>query len=126
MPFAEQTIVDRRTRSLFALALVVVVAVGGGAAILLSDIGATGFGSVSDPVSTDGVIVGVDSAGLDRVRGFTLRTNDGRSLEFAIRTVEGGFPPGHLVEHQATAQPVRVWYVTEGDLKIAVRFEDAP
>ena len=35
------------------------------------------------------------------------------------------FPPGHLVEHQATAQPVRVWYRTENGARVAVRLEDA-
>ena len=59
-----------------------------------------------------GVIVGVDSEGLDQVRGFSLRTDDGVTLAFTIGALENGaaFPPGHLVEHQATAQPVRVWY----------------
>ena len=51
----------------------------------------------------------------------------GASVEFEIGDLENGaeFPPGHLVEHQATAQPVRVWYRTEGDAKVAVRLEDA-
>lgn len=117
---------DSRTRNLFALALVLVIALGGGAAILLSENPPTGFGSVSDPASIDGVIIGVDSEGLDRVRGFTLRTAEGRALEFLVGTVYEGFPPGHLVEHQATAQPVRVWYQVDGEARIAVRLEDAP
>src|SRR6478736_3918810 len=45
-----------------------------------------------------GVIVGVDSAGLDRVNGFTLRTTDRGTLVFTIGDLENGaeFPPGHL------------------------------
>lgn len=116
---------DRRTRNLFALALVAIIAVTGGAAVLFSSTGVGGSGSRP---SVSGVIVGVESEGLDRVRGFTLRTDEGLMMEFAIGTLENGaaFPPGHLVEHQATAQPVRVWYVVDGDTRLAVRIEDAP
>jgi hypothetical protein len=70
----------------------------------------------------------VDSAGLDKVNGFTLRTTDQGSLAFRIGVLENGaqFPPGHLVEHQASAQPVRVWYQTDGGARVAIRLEDAP
>ncbi len=117
---------DRRTRNLFALALVAVIAATGGAAILFSSGGLDASGGGRSVAV--GVIVGVESEGLDRVRGFTLRTDGGETLEFAIGTLEQGaeFPPGHLVEHQATAQPVRVTYVVEGDARRAVRIEDAP
>jgi len=119
--------VDRRTRNIFALALAIVVALTAGAAFLL------GGTSIRDPDGPPGaqqmvgVIVGVDAVSLTDVRGFTLRTSDGATVEFEIGDLENGaeFPPGHLVEHQATAQPVRVWYRTEGDAKVAVRLEDA-
>jgi hypothetical protein len=116
---------DRQTRNLFTFALVLVIAVTGGAAILLS--GSAGVGS-SDASTLDGVIVGVDSEGLDQVRGFSLRTTDGTTVEFTLGTLEDptAFPPGHLVEHQATAQAVRVWYRTEGTNRVAIRLEDAP
>ena len=53
-----------------------------------------------------GVIVGVDSQGLDKVTGFDLRTTDQGTLVFVLGDLENGteFPPGHLVEHQATAR----------------------
>lgn len=116
---------DRRTRNLFALALLLVVVASAAAALLLN--GTNGTASTTAP-SVVGVIVGVDSEGLDRVRGFTLRTTDGASDTFAIGTLENGtvFPPGHLVEHQATAEPVRVWYLVDGSTKVAIRLEDAP
>ena len=117
---------DRRTRNLFAVALVFVIAATGGAAILLSG---TGADLTANPPSEVGVIVGVDSEGIDKVRGFTLRTTDGLTIEFGIGMLENAaaFPPGHLVEHQATAQPVRVWYRTDSDMDlVAVRIEDAP
>ena len=62
------------------------------------------------------------------MNGFDLRTTDQGTLAFALGDLDNGaeFPPGHLVEHQATAQPVRVWYRTEDGERVAVRLEDAP
>jgi hypothetical protein len=119
--------VDRRTRNLFLLALVVVIGLTGAAAFLLGGTSLRDPEAPKDAQAVVGVIVGVDSAGLDRVNGFTLRTTDQGSLVFTMGDLENGaeFPPGHLVEHQATAQPVRVWYRTEGTEKVAIRLEDA-
>jgi len=57
-----------------------------------------------------------------------VRTQDGATIALTVGDLENGaaFPPGHLVEHQATAQPVRVWYVVEGQANVAIRIEDAP
>jgi len=116
---------DRRTRNLFTLVLVLLVAATAGAAILLN--GPATPGSATAP-SVVGVIVGVESEGLDKVRGFTLRTGGGVTEAFMIGALENGtaFPPGHLVEHQATAQLVRVWYQVQGSAMVAIRLEDAP
>ena len=118
---------DRRTRNVFVIGLIVVIAASVGAAILLNASTAKPGGSASAP-SVVGVIVGVRSEGLDRVTGFDLRTTDGSTLDFTVGDLENGaaFPPGHLVEHQATAQPVQVWFVIEGDTSVAIRIEDAP
>ena len=118
---------DGRTRYLFVVALVAVVILGLGSAILLS---AGGSGTATEPTDTQsivGVVVGVDSAGLDKVSGFTLRTGAGESLEFDLRDLENGaqFPPGHLQEHQATGGPVRVWYRIANGVRLAIRLEDA-
>ncbi len=118
---------DRRTRNLFIAVLVVVIGVTGAAAFLL------GGTAIRDPEAPPGaqaavgVIVGVRSEGLDRVSGFDLRTTDQGTLAFTLGELDNGaeFPPGHLVEHQATAQPVRVWYRTEDGVRVAVRLEDA-
>jgi hypothetical protein len=116
--------VDPRTRRLFAVVLVALVVVG--VVATLAD------GTVRDPDAPDGdeavgIVVGIDSAGLTDVRGFTLRTDDGRDLVFRIGTLENGaeFPPGHLGEHQAFATRIRVWYRSVGDLLVAFRLEDA-
>ena len=119
---------DRGTRNLFALVLVAVIAVTAAAAFLLGGSSLIDPGAPANATAVDGVIVAVPSEGLDRVNGFDLRTIDQGTLAFSLGDLENGaeFPPGHLVEHQATAQPVRVWYRTEGSDRVAVRLEDAP
>jgi hypothetical protein len=119
--------VDRRTRNLFVLVLVLVLGITGGAALVLNET------SIRDPNPSGsgsfmvGVVVGVDARGLGDVRSFQLRRLDGAVVVFQLGELENGdqFPPGHLGEHQATAQPVRVWYVMEGEQRFAVRLEDA-
>jgi hypothetical protein len=119
--------VDRRTRNVFALVFGALIVVTAATALLLGGSKADP-GPPADALTAVGVIVGVDSAGLDKVNGFTLRTTDQGSLDFRIGVLENGaqFPPGHLVEHQASAQPVRVWYQTDGGARVAIRLEDAP
>ena len=117
---------DGRTRSLL-VGVILAIAVLGAGAVLLGGSGSGGTTEPSGAQSVAGVIVAVDSAGLDKVSGFTLRTNAGESLTFDLRALENGaqFAPGHLVEHQATGQPVRVWYRTANGIRLATRLEDA-
>jgi hypothetical protein len=83
---------------------------------------------IASPV--DGVVIAVDSAGLGDVRGFTLRpiNGGGFSFEFTLGALENPteFPPSHLAEHQATSNPVRVWFRTENGVHLVYRLEDAP
>jgi hypothetical protein len=113
---------DRRIRDRIAVALIVVLAVTAIAAILASR------GSSPTELSITGVIAGIQSEGLDRIRSFSLRTDEGQVVEFALGILENAadFPPGHLAEHQATGQRVRVWYLQQGESRVAVRLEDAP
>lgn len=111
---------------MFAGLLVVLVVVVGGVALFLP-------GTVNQrhqPVGSEpmvGVIVAVDAEGLGSVRGFTLRRSGGELVDFDLRALENGFafPPGHLAEHQATAEPVRVWYRDDSGTLLAIRIEDA-
>lgn len=120
---------DRGTRNLFAFALVIVIAITGGAALILGGGGAAPTGGDAPPGTNaaEGVIVAIDAAGLDDIRGFTLRQDGGATLVFSLALENPTeFPPGHLAEHQATADPVVVRYrEQEGDL-VAVRIDDAP
>jgi len=77
--------------------------------------------------SVVGVVIAVDAQGLVDVRGFTIRTDDARTLTFRVGDLENPveFPPGHLVEHQATSEQVRVRYRREAETLVAVRLEDA-
>ena len=74
-----------------------------------------------------GVVVAIDSQGLDKVRGFTLRSRSGVDLKFVIGVLDNGadFPPGHLAEHQATLQPILVWFKVEDGKLVVYHLEDA-
>lgn len=115
---------DRTTRNIFLASILGLIAVTIGAVVLLG-------GTSGPPPGTtmvQGVVIGVDSAGLTKVRGFTLRADDGRTLRFDLADLENAveFPPGHLVEHQGLGSKVRVWYRDAGGTLQAIRLEDAP
>ena len=74
-----------------------------------------------------GVVVAVQATSLSSVQGFSIRTVDGRTVDFRVGTIENAtaFPPGHLAEHRVSLIPVRVTYVEQGGARVAVRLEDA-
>ena len=75
-----------------------------------------------------GVVTRVDSSGLSAVKGFTLRTTAGDDLTFVIGTLENGaeFPPGHLVEHMTSADPILVYFRVENGALVVYKLDDAP
>ena len=85
------------------------------------------FGAPKDDTA-EGIVLEVDARGLTDVRSVTLRTDEGQTLAFRLGTLENAaaFSPAHLLEHRATAEPVRVRYRTEGAERVAYRVEDAP
>ncbi len=85
------------------------------------------FGQAPSQTET-GLVVAVDSSGLTDVRGFSIRTSDGRTVAFRIGVLENGaeFPPGHLLEHAATGVKVVVTYRRENGDLVAIRIDDAP
>jgi hypothetical protein len=119
--------VDRPTRTLFALLFAAIVIATALAAILLSEPQVAPDPPPGTPEVT-GVVVAVDSTGFNEVRGFTLRRPGGELVEFSLRELQNAtdFAPAHLPEHQATADPVRVWYRMDGAERLALRLEDAP
>jgi hypothetical protein len=85
------------------------------------------FGQAPRQTET-GLVIAVDSSGLTDVRGFTIRTDDGRTVVFRIGALENGaqFPPGHLLEHRATGVKVVVTYRQANGQLVAIRLDDAP
>ena len=88
---------------------------------------ATVLGGPGRKVET-GIVVAVRATSLSNVQGFTIRTADGRTIDFRMGTIENPtqFPPGHLAEHKVSLAPVRVTYVDTANGPTAVRLEDAP
>jgi len=117
---------DVRTRNYFVLAIVLIVGLTAATVVVL---GRTALGD-QGPLNSEqvvGIVVRVDSAGLTKVHGFALRTDSDTDMVFVLDKLENGaeFPPGHLVEHQASSSPIRVWYRTEGGVNYAIRLQDA-
>jgi hypothetical protein len=106
--------------------LLVLLAVTAGV-VLLALVGATVLGGPGRQVET-GIVVAVEASSLSNVQGFSIRTTDGRTVDFRMGTIENAtqFPPGHLAEHKVSLVPVRVTYVDEAGGPVAVRLEDAP
>ncbi|HEY3163700.1 MAG TPA: hypothetical protein VGJ71_05035 [Candidatus Limnocylindrales bacterium] len=75
-----------------------------------------------------GVVVAVQATSLSSIQGFSIRTTDGRTVDFRVGTLENatGFPPGHLAEHKVSLVPIRVTYVDRDGAHTAIRLEDAP
>ena len=81
------------------------------------------------PLSEAGWVVDVQSTSLTDVESFTLRTEDGRELEFKLAPLEldgGSFPASHLREHLALNQPVAIAYRDLDGERVAYRLRDAP
>lgn len=96
-------------------------------AILLSDTSPAAPDVSPDMTEVTGVVVAVEGDELARIKAFTLRVAGGEVYDFELRALENAaeFPPGHLAEHQATAEPVRVSFVFDGDERLAITIEDA-
>jgi uncharacterized protein (DUF58 family) len=97
------------------------------AVVLVAIVAATMFGGPGRRVET-GVVVAVQATSLTNVQGFSIRTQDGRTVDFRLGPVDNAnqFPPGHLAEHKVSVVPVRVTYIEESGALVAVHLEDAP
>jgi hypothetical protein len=99
------------------------------AALVAIAIVAFGWGrdAPGERLTETGVVVEVDSVSLTEVLGFTIRTSDGRTVEFLVGPLENPveFPPAHLGVHLADGVPVRVTFRQSGTERVAIRLEDA-
>ena len=76
-----------------------------------------------------GVLVDVQSASLQQLSEFTLRTDDGQELSFVPapdfnRGVQHQMTPGHMRQHMALADPVTVTYRDENGTHVALSATD--
>jgi len=118
---------------LAALLATVIVACSGGGSPAPNPYAPRGSATPSAALPTipgspvEGIVTVVDTEGLDKVMSFTIRTTEGASWEFEIRELLNAseFPPAHLVEHKASAAPVRVEFHLDGSILVADRIEDA-
>jgi len=103
------------------------IGVVGVAVVVLAIAASTVLGGPGRQVET-GIVVAVQATSLSSVQGFSIRTGDGRTVDFRIVSLENAstFPPGHLAEHKVSLVPVRVTYVDRSGGHEAVRIEDAP
>ena len=97
------------------------------AAVALGFVVVSAFGQAPRQTET-GLVTAVDASSLTNVRGFTIRTDDGRTVVFRIGALENPaqFAPGHLLEHRATGVKIVVTYRHENGELVAIRLEDAP
>ena len=89
---------------------------------------ACGCSSFAPESPVDGVVIAVDAASLTDIRSFAIATQGGGRIDFKLGTLENAtqFSPSHLKEHQATSEPIRVWFRIENGDRVAYRLEDAP
>ncbi|HEX5013121.1 MAG TPA: hypothetical protein VFV72_03100 [Candidatus Limnocylindrales bacterium] len=103
--------------------------VGVGVVVAVLAVGAVLAATLSQPPrqTETGVVIAVDAESLTNVKGFTIRTPDGRTVVFKLGRLENGsqFAPGHLNEHLATAVPVLVTYQDVNGERVVIRLEDA-
>jgi hypothetical protein len=77
-----------------------------------------------------GVLVDVESQGIQRIDRFTLRTDDGQELtfipasDFNVGTTHA-MTPGHMRQHMSLAEPVQVTYREESGQLVALSAADA-
>ena len=121
-----ETVSDSEARPASRRRLVALLAVVVGV-VVVAVVAATALGGPGRRVET-GVVVAVEATSLSSVQAFSIRTQDGRTVEFRVGTIENAaqFAPSHLAEHKVTLIPIRVTYVDGGGGPVAVRLEDAP
>jgi hypothetical protein len=118
-------------RAVWSIAAIVLVVVGLFVVGMLQALNLCACSSSPAPAPASpvvGVVVAVDSSGLGRVGGFSIRVADGSTIDFELGALENPteFPPSHLAEHMASSQPVRVFFRQEPGQRLDVyRLEDA-
>ena len=76
-----------------------------------------------------GVLLDVESPGIQKVDSFTLRSDDGQELHFSTapdfnQGVAHLMTPGHMRQHMALGDPVEVTYRDENGQHVALSAVD--
>lgn len=87
--------------------------------------GCGGGNGADAPTEVTGVVVEIEAQGLGDVRAFTVKDGDDLYEISVDPDIDYGFNLGHLNEHRATAEPVRVELEERGDELVALSIEDA-
>ena len=119
---------EPRFRNYLVLIVVLVIGLATATALAMGGFGRRDPNQPPDAPAVIGVVLKVDSKGLTNVVSFTLRTGSDQSMVFDLSKLENSaaFPPGHLVEHQASSMPIQVWYKTQDGVNYALWLQDAP
>ena len=117
---------DPRSRNNLVLIVVLVVGLAIAAMVYFSGAGRRDPDRPPDAKQVVGVVVQVQSEGLTHVKSFALRIDSDTDMLFVLDQLQNGakFAPGHLVEHQASSTPLRVWFRTDGGINYALWLED--
>ncbi len=118
---------EPRFRNYLVLAAVLFIGLATAMAVYVARPGQRDANQPPDASKVVGLVVRVDSEGLTDVRSFALRADGDSDILFSLERLQNGaqFPPGHLVEHQASSQPIVVWYEADGGIYYALWLADA-
>ena len=119
---------EPKFRNYLVLIVVLIIGLATATALAMGGFGRRDPNQPPDAPAVIGVVVKVDSKGLTNVISFTVRTDANTNMVFDLSKLENGpaFPPGHLVEHQASSMPIQVWYKTQDGVNYALWLQDAP
>ena len=100
------------------------------AALVLGSAACAPPSSAGPRQTVDGVLLDVVSPSLQQVTSFTLRADDGRELAFVTapefnQGVAHVMTPGHMRQHMALAEPIRVTYRDDAGKLVALSAVDA-
>ena len=79
-------------------------------------------------MTASGVVISADGPNAAEVSTFSLRTEAGQVIDFAVGRLDlsnGGLPAPHLREHLVAGEPITVGYHVENGVNIADRYVDA-
>jgi hypothetical protein len=78
------------------------------------------------PSTYTGVVIDMQVASFVKIATFTLRTDDGTTVDMVAGEGDIGITAGHLREHMVLGEAVLVTVRYDGDTIVALKVDDAP